>query len=75
MQIEEGEFPSEVVEKSSEIAFEEGLTFYDAVYLALAEKNGASLLTDDRKLYRTVRKRKRLLQLLEDYASPPATKG
>ena len=71
MQIDDGELSPEIVETASEIAFQEKLTFYDGIYLALAEKHVARLLTDDRKLYREVRKRSKLLQLLADYESPP----
>ncbi len=40
MQIDAGELSSEIIEAASEIAFQERLTYYDAVYLALAEKTG-----------------------------------
>ncbi len=67
MQIITDEMSPAITEAASKISFEEGLAFYDAVYLALAEKNGTKVLTDDRKLYKKVRKRRGLLQLLERY--------
>ncbi len=70
MQIDQPELPQEIVETASEIAFQEKLTFYDAVYLALAERNRSKLLTDDRKLYRKARGKRNILQLLENYKSP-----
>ncbi len=54
-------------EAASKIAFEEGITLYDAFYIALAEGKGARLVTDDRRLYRKVGKRRVLIQLLENY--------
>ncbi len=73
MQIDQPEFTGEVVETASEIAFQERLTFYDAVYLGLAERSGAKLLTDDRRLYRKARRNRNLIQLLESYKSPGGT--
>lgn len=40
----------EVVEVAAGVAFERGLTIYDAVYAALAEVEGAKLVTYDREL-------------------------
>lgn len=39
-----------------ELAMKEGLTVYDASYLALAEKSNLVLVTDDRELERAARK-------------------
>ncbi|HYY90353.1 MAG TPA: type II toxin-antitoxin system VapC family toxin [Candidatus Dormibacteraeota bacterium] len=69
MQMVESNFSDSDVEASSRIAFEEQSTFYDATYLALAEKHNCLLLTDDRVLYKKTRKRKHLFQLLDAYRS------
>ncbi len=39
-----------------ELAIKEGLTAYDASYLAVAEKSGLVLVTDDRSLERAARR-------------------
>jgi len=69
MQMVESNLSASEGEIASRIAFEEKTTFYDAAYLALAERHGCLLLTDDRKLYNRVGERRRLIQLLEDYRS------
>ena len=69
MQMVESNFSNPDVETASQIAFEENSTFYDAAYLALAEKHRCLVLTDDRVLYKRTGKRKHLLKLLEDYRS------
>ena len=70
MQMGGGEVSAVLAEAASGIAFEEEITLYDAFYLALAERNRARLVTDDRRLYRKVRKRRSMLQLLENYQPP-----
>ena len=61
---------TEVVTAASEIAFQERITFYDAVYIALAEINRARLLTDDLLLYKKASRKQNVLQLLKDYKRP-----
>ena len=56
-----------VVDSAAEIAFTENITFYDAVYLAIAENFGVKFVTADKKLYEQIKKRKSLISLLEDY--------
>lgn len=70
MQMGGGEVSAASAEAASRIAFEEEITMYDAFYLALAERSRARLVTDDRRLYRKVRKRRSMMQLLEDYQAP-----
>jgi predicted nucleic acid-binding protein len=70
MQMVESNLSTSEAETVSQIAFQEGTTFYDAAYLALAERNGCRLLTDDRRLHSKVSERRHLIQLLEDYHSP-----
>jgi len=70
MQIDRAELAPETVTVASEIAFQEGITFYDAVYIALAERNMTKLLTYDPALYRKASRKRNLLQLLKDYKSP-----
>jgi len=70
MQIDQAQLTPETVALASEIAFQERITFYDAVYIALAETNRARLLTDDLLLYKRVSRKRSLLQLLKDYESP-----
>ncbi len=70
MQIDRAELAPETVSVASEIAFQEGITFYDAVYIALAERNTAVMITDDLALFRKASKKRNLLQLLKDYKSP-----
>jgi predicted nucleic acid-binding protein len=70
MQIDTAELVPETVTAASEIAFQERITFYDAVYIALAERNTAKLLTDDLLLYKKASRKRNLLHLLKDYKSP-----
>jgi len=42
---------SEILDLAIEIAFSQNVTIYDAVYIALAEKLDAELVTFDRKQY------------------------
>lgn len=70
MQIEQADLAQETVTAASEIAFQERITFYDAVYIALAEINRARLLTDDLLLYKKASRKQNVLQLLKDYKRP-----
>jgi predicted nucleic acid-binding protein len=70
MQIDQAELDSETVTAASEIAFQERITFYDSVYIALAERNTARLITDDHLLYKKASRKRNLLYLLKDYKSP-----
>ena len=67
MQMVESNLSSSEAETASRIAFEEGTTFYDAAYLALAERRECYLLTDDRRLSKKIGERRKLILLLEDY--------
>jgi predicted nucleic acid-binding protein len=54
---------------AAKLAFEEKLTFYDAVYLSLANSIEATLITADKGLYNQLSRRsKTFTQLLEEYA-------
>ena len=56
------------VETAVKTAFEENISMYDAMYLALADVTGSRLLTADESLYDNLSKeRKRLVLLLRDY--------
>ena len=70
MQIDTAELAPETVTAASEIAFQERITFYDAVYIALAERNTAKLLTDDQLLHKKASRKRNLICLLKDYKSP-----
>ncbi len=70
MQIEQADLSQEAVTAASEIAFQERITFYDAVYIALAEITRARLLTDDLLLYKKASRKQNLLQFLKDYKRP-----
>lgn len=70
MQIDQSDLSPETVQTASGIAFEEKITFYDAAYLALAQRNSTKLITDDRRLYEKARGKRNLLQLLEGYKTP-----
>jgi len=53
---------------AAKLAFEEKLTFYDAVYLSLAKTTEATLITADKELYNQLsNESKALSQLLEQY--------
>ncbi|MEM2107397.1 MAG: type II toxin-antitoxin system VapC family toxin [Candidatus Bathyarchaeia archaeon] len=53
---------------AAKIAFEEKLTFYDAVYLSLAKSRKAKFLTADTELYDQLSKKNRAISmLLKDY--------
>ena len=67
MQLIVDEMSPLVAESASRISYEEDITFYDAVYLAMAETSGTKVLTADERLFRKVRKRKGLLRLLAKY--------
>ncbi|MGB6463757.1 MAG: type II toxin-antitoxin system VapC family toxin [Nitrosotalea sp.] len=47
---------NELEKRVHELAIKEGLTAYDASYLAVAEKSSLILVTDDRELERAARK-------------------
>ena len=70
LQIDQAELDPETVTVASDIAFQEKITFYDAVYIALAERNAARLITDDQLLYKKASRKRNLLYLLKDYKSP-----
>ena len=46
----------DLIEKAMEISYAEGVTFYDAVYLAPAEEEDAKLITADERLVRKLKK-------------------
>ena len=52
---------------TAELAYRMNVTFYDAVYLALAGMMGTKAITADRGFYRRAGGAKGLLLLLEDY--------
>jgi predicted nucleic acid-binding protein len=54
----------EVLGEAVSIAFEKGLTVYDSIYVALAEKLDAVLVTYDKVLLREVKRSKKASQLL-----------
>ncbi|MEM3782722.1 MAG: type II toxin-antitoxin system VapC family toxin, partial [Thermofilum sp.] len=58
----------EVLGETVSIAFEKGLTVYDSIYVALAEKLDAVLVTYDKVLLREVKRSKKASQLLEAYS-------
>lgn len=67
MQVAVQNMTDTVVDSATEIAFTENITFYDAVYLAIAENVGVKFVTADKKLYEQIKKRKNLISLLENY--------
>ncbi|MBS7626842.1 type II toxin-antitoxin system VapC family toxin [Candidatus Bathyarchaeota archaeon] len=53
---------------AAKMAFEEKLTFYDAIYLSVAKSSKAKYLTADKELYDQLSKKNRALSmLLKDY--------
>jgi len=58
----------EVLSEAVRIAFEKGLTVYDSIYVALAEKIDAVLVTYDKVLLREVKRSQKASQLLEAYS-------
>lgn len=64
------EDPAWLVVSASEFAFELRVPYYDCVYIALAERLGAWLVTSDRKLYDAVRDRLPFVRWLGDVALP-----
>ncbi|MEM3489351.1 MAG: type II toxin-antitoxin system VapC family toxin [Nitrososphaerota archaeon] len=53
---------------TAKIAFEEMLTFYDAVYLSLVKSRKAKFLTADKELYGQLSEKNRVISmLLKDY--------
>ena len=50
------------------IARAEGITFYDAIYLALAEGRQAKMITADERLVRSLREYRRRVLRLREYA-------
>lgn len=60
----------EILEAAVDLAFNEGITVYDAVYLALAEYLGSKVVTADEKLLEKLSEgRKRTILLIKDYKS------
>jgi len=58
----------EVMDAAVNLAFEEGVTIYDAVYLALAELLGSKVITADEKLSEKLGEgRKKIILLIKDY--------
>ena len=58
----------EVLDAAVDLAFDEGVTIYDAVYLALAEYLGSKVVTADEKLLEKLSGgRKKIIQLIKDY--------
>lgn len=58
----------EVLDAAVDLAFDEGVTIYDAVYLALAEYLGSKVVTADEKLLEKLSEgRKRMILLIKDY--------
>jgi predicted nucleic acid-binding protein len=58
----------EVLGEAVRIAFEKGLTIYDSIYVALAEKLDAVLVTYDKVLLRGVKRSQKASQLLETHS-------
>jgi predicted nucleic acid-binding protein len=58
----------EVLGEAVSIAFEKGLTVYDSIYVALAERLDAVLVTYDKVLLREVKRSQKASQLLEAYS-------
>ena len=46
---------TDLIKRASENAFNYGITIYDAVYIALAEKLGYEFITADGKLYEKIK--------------------
>ena len=58
----------EVMDAAVDLAFEEGITIYDAVYLALAELLGFKVITADENLLEKLGEgRKKIILLIKDY--------
>jgi len=55
----------EDLKRAMEIATSEGVTFYDASYIAVAAKTKSTLVTADRKLYDAARKHAKALMIHE----------
>ncbi|MCC5998270.1 MAG: type II toxin-antitoxin system VapC family toxin [Thermofilum sp.] len=58
----------EVLGEAISMAFEKGLTVYDSIYVALAERLDAVLITYDKVLPREVKRSRKASQLLGTYS-------
>ncbi len=68
MQLTPDTLQDKTIETAMTISYVEGITFYDAVYLALAENNRCKVITADQQLVRVLKKYGSLALLLRDYA-------
>jgi predicted nucleic acid-binding protein len=67
MQIAAQDLTDPLTSSAAELAYSENITFYDAIYLALAQALGTKTLTADEKLHKRVKRRKALSMLLRNY--------
>jgi len=67
MQFILGTLHDPVVEKAMHVSYAEGITFYDAIYLALAEEEEAKLITADVQLARRLKNYRNRVLLLSAY--------
>jgi predicted nucleic acid-binding protein len=58
----------EVLGEAVSVAFEKGLTVYDSIYVALAERLDAVLVTYDKVLLREMKRSQKAGQLLETHS-------
>lgn len=67
MQVATGDLEEYLLQRAAEIAFDEGITFYDSSYLALAENYGTKVVSADKDLIRKLSRHKQLILDLEGY--------
>lgn len=69
MQVTLDGLPDDLLGEAMHIAYVEDVSFYDAVYLALAEHEDTKLITADEQLAKRLKKHRKHVLLLKDY--PP----
>jgi len=67
MQVATQDLTDAMAGSTAELAYRENVTFYDAVYLTLAQTLGTKAITADKRLHRRTGEAKGLLLLLENY--------
>ncbi len=71
MQVTIGDLEDDLVTQVVEIAFDDGITFYDSSYLALAQQYETKLISADEELIRKVTRHKDLIMHLKEYPTFP----
>ena len=68
LQLTTDSLQDQTIETAMRISYVEGITFYDAVYLALAENDECKVITADQQLVEGLKRYGSLALLLSDYS-------